>query len=218
MPGTLPPPLMRLLTATTARQRESAWEDFVREYSALLLNVARSLGGSADDVMDRYVHVLEGLRCDTHRKLRSYSAQPQATFTTWLALVARNLCHDHHRQRYGRRQSGMAEAVAASATRRRLIDLVAVELESIEVADGGVSPELRLRAKELRRALGAALNCLEPHERLLVRLRFEDGLSVPQVARITGYANVFALYRKLDRILAHLRARLHAAGIEDPVA
>ena len=46
-----------------------------------------------------------------------------------------------------------------------------------------------------------ALARLEAEDRLILRLRFEEGLSVPEVARVLHLGSPFRLYRRIDRIL-----------------
>jgi DNA-directed RNA polymerase specialized sigma24 family protein len=68
---------------------------------------------------------------------------------------------------------------------------------------------------ELRDALQRALDTLDPADRLLLRLRFEDGLSVPLVAKALGVASPFPLYRRLEKLLGALREALERAGVHD---
>lgn len=60
--------------------------------------------------MDRYAHVLDKLQVDDFRRLRTFVADGRGKFTTWLTVVVRRICLDHHRQRYGRvRERGRPE-------------------------------------------------------------------------------------------------------------
>jgi len=97
-----PAPLSRLLNAEEPSAREACWADFVSAYSRLILHVAREMGGEHDAAMDRYAFVLEQLRRDDCRRLRSYVADGRSEFSTWLVVVAQRLCRDHLRHRYGR--------------------------------------------------------------------------------------------------------------------
>src|SRR3954466_14901850 len=56
------PELSAILDAASDAAREDAWAGFVREYSDQILQVARSLGGDHDLIMDRYAFALERLR------------------------------------------------------------------------------------------------------------------------------------------------------------
>ena len=80
-----------------------------------------------------------------------------------------------------------------------------------------VNPDLRLRRDELRSALDQALEELAPADQLLLRRRFEDGLSVKEIARLMRLPTVFHLYRRMNRLFGDLRARLESSGIDGPV-
>ena len=98
----VPLELGRLLAARDASSREAAWEQLIADHSPLLLRLARSLGGDHDAAMDRYACILERLRKHDFCRLRAHAPDPHAKFSTWLVIVARRLCHDRHRERYGR--------------------------------------------------------------------------------------------------------------------
>lgn len=207
------PAELALLLSGEASSREEAWSDFVDAYSKLLLHVARSSGGDHDLVMDRYTHVLEQLRKDDFRRLRTYQQDGRSRFTTWLVVVTRRLCLDHHRQRYGRSSRGTE--VAELQARRDLTDLVADALDPDELAAAGADPERDIRALELRGALSGALVNLDGDERLLLRLRFDDELSAREIATILRLPTPFHVYRRINQILERLREALQRAGFED---
>jgi RNA polymerase sigma factor (sigma-70 family) len=136
-------------------------------------------------------------------------------FTTWLIVVARRLCHDHHRHRYGRPQ-GQFRDVDATATRRNLVDLIGPELDQDALPDGdGLRADSALIEQERRERLLEALSRLDAADRLILRYRFEDDLPVPRIAKLLGIESPFVLYRRIDRVLGTLRRELAAAGIDD---
>jgi RNA polymerase sigma factor for flagellar operon FliA len=59
-------------------------------------------------------------------------------------------------------------------------------------------------SERCQRGLDAALCDLPPEDRMLIRLRFEDGVSVADIARGLGFDQK-ALYARIDRLLAGLR-------------
>jgi RNA polymerase sigma factor (sigma-70 family) len=65
----------------------------------------------------------------------------------------------------------------------------------------------------VREALLAALRRLDSTERRVLRLRFQQGLSIKQIAAEMG-ADVHALYRRLPKILALLRQELQARSLD----
>jgi RNA polymerase sigma factor (sigma-70 family) len=213
--STLPPELSALLTASDAPAREAAWAAFVERYSRLLLHTARSSGGDYDAVMDAYTWALEQLRRDDLHRLRAYAADRRCKFTTWLVVVVRRLCLDHHRQRYGRAGGREASSRDSLAARRRLVDLVTEDIDPSSVANSAAgNPDADLEAKELGGALSAAIGNLPPRERLLLKLRFEDDLSAREIAQVMGFATAFHVYRQLNRLVASLRASLRKRGVD----
>ena len=66
-------------------------------------------------------------------------------------------------------------------------------------------------------ALKSAMSGLEPQDRLILALRFEDGRSIVEVARML-HLDQKALYRRLDRVMKALRGALHAEGVDGAVA
>jgi RNA polymerase sigma factor (sigma-70 family) len=216
---TVPVPyeLTHLLEHLESSARDEAWAAFVEANSKLILYVARSLGGDHDDVMDRYASVLEQLRRDDFHRLRAYGADGRGKFTTWLVVVARRLCLDHQREKYGRARSNDEGRQASLRMRGRLADLVADGVEITELVDAStVGPEEQLRALQLDGALKAAVATLDPDDRLLLKLRFEDELSAPQIARIISCRSQFDVYHRLRHVLDTLRKALVRHGVNDP--
>jgi len=218
----LPGVLTRLLDARDAGAEDVAWREFVGTYSSLLLQVARSTATNRDAEMDTYTFVLEQLREQKCRRLRAYAARNGARFSTWLLVVAKRLSVDFHRRRYGRPQ-GTVEvephglpSVERSA-RRRLVDLTAEAIDPDTIADTDArGPEAELRFGQLRRALAVTLDRLEPADRLLLAMRFEDQRSAAEIARALNYPTQFHVYRRLNRLLEELRAALEARGVDGP--
>jgi RNA polymerase sigma factor (sigma-70 family) len=208
----LPVPVERLLQSSDSASREDAWQDFVAEYNRLILHVTRSQTGSHDEAMDWYAYVLEHLQADNLRRLRMYDANGGGKFTTWLVVIVRRLCRDAVRQRYGRYRA----APEQHRERRALVDLVGADLDVELLAQpSGSLPGEELRARELYEALAAAVDELEPADRLLLRLRFQDDVAVADIARILSLPSVFHVYRRLNRLYEQLRSSLHGMGVED---
>jgi len=208
----LPPALERLLRADDGPTLDQTWSQFAEEYGRLILHVARAQGGQHDDIMDRYTYVLEQLRRDDFRRLRGYVSDGRGKFTTWLVVVIRRLCMDELRSRYGRERGGTGEA---QRQRRELADLVGVEVDVDLIAGAGASPDEILQATELSDRLNAAMAELEPSDRLILRLRFQDEVPVSEIARVLSFPSVFHVYRSLNRIYEQLRATLGETGVRD---
>jgi RNA polymerase sigma factor (sigma-70 family) len=214
-----PAELNRLLASAAPGDREVAWASLVRTHSDLLLRTARFFGGDHDAVMDRYAFILEQLQRDDFHRLRSYQPDDRASFEIWLVAVARRLCLDHHRQKYGRVSSPDQDARAAASRsgRRRLVDLVGESLEVGAIVDQArASPDEDLAARDLAAALADTISALDHRDRLLLRLLFEQDLPAREVAGLMGFPTLFHVYRRRNQVLSQLRWALEQRGVEGP--
>lgn len=213
---TSPFDLDRLLRAGEAADREAAWENLIAAHTRLLLSVARSLGGDADDAMERYSFVLEKLRERDFRRLRTYNSQSGASFSTWLTVAARNLCLDHHRARYGRHRSACEEKnTALRVVRRALLGPDSAVVDADTLADSRSSIDDDLIARHRDECLRREIAKLSDREQLILSLRFEDELPASRIARILGYSTPFHVYRILASLQSRLRTALKSHGIDD---
>ena len=213
----LPLSLSRLLEPTAGDQEDQSWADFVAAYSDVLVRTCRMIARDHDAAMDAYAQVLAALREDDCRRLRAYTPRPGTQFTTWLAVVARRLMLDYYRHRTGRPRSIDAARRAEHATRRRLEDLVAVELDPDSLTTAtDMSPEAQIRLTERREALRESLEALDAQDRLLLALRFEDERSIRDIAAMLRLPTVFHVYRRVNAVLATLRESLARRGVTDP--
>jgi RNA polymerase sigma factor (sigma-70 family) len=75
------------------------------------------------------------------------------------------------------------------------------ELE-FEADDGG--PEFHVQFDEDRRRLEKAMARLDPQQRLLLQLRYQQDLTLTEVAQLIGLADPFRARRQIDAALAAL--------------
>lgn len=212
----LPREVAELLAATDPELRDRAWERFLRRHSRLILKVAHQNSQQYDGAMDRYAFVLERLEADDYRRLRQYE-DVGTRFTTWLVVVVRRLCLDHHRHVYGRPRAETDESQAQITTRRRLADFVMDEIDPERTVNhNGRWPDAEIRHKELFGALERALDTLSTDDRLVLRLRFEDAAPVSDIATVIGAPTVFHVYRRVNKILKQLRGELRRLGVDGP--
>lgn len=212
------PELAEVLGATDAATQDAAWERLVSRHSRLLLHIAGLVMRDPDAVMDAYAGILERLRQDDYRILRGYLPTDGCQFSTWLAVVARRVCIDAHRQRYGRPRGdrGADEAGECRAARQRLIDLVGVPVDLTQIVDDrSCTPEASVRRQQLHACIERALAALSPADRLLVKLRFEDDLPAGAIASILDFPTPFHVYRRIRTVCASLRRTLVADGIDE---
>lgn len=91
--------LQRLLRSP---ESSKAWEEFLRHYSPVILQVVKSFEHDPDHVADCFLFVCEKLCERRFRRLLCFRPQGPAGFPTWLRAVTRNLCLDWHRREFGR--------------------------------------------------------------------------------------------------------------------
>jgi len=97
---------------------------------------------------------------------------------------------------------------------------IAPEEELDEVADGTAPLDERLfsdercaRAQRISDALTSAMRSLSDQDRVMLRLRFQDGFAVADIARAL-HLEQKPLYRRFEALLRGLRAALEGAGID----
>lgn len=164
--------------------------------------------------MDAYAYVLEHLRERDFARLRAYVDDGPARFSTWLVVVARRLCVDWQRSRYGRLRQGPA-AQTDPPVRRRLEDLISAAIDPATLATSSErSPDSELLRREVDDALGAALGRLSSRDRLVLTLRFEEDQSAATIARLLRFPTPFHVYRHLNGLLRRLRDELRGRGID----
>ena len=215
--GAAPFELSQLLRAADSSSRLAAWEDLIGRHTRLLLAVSRSFSGSHDAAMERYTYILDKLREDDFRRLRTFEETSGARFSTWLTVTARHLCLDHLRTVYGRhRESAKPQRTyPLRGIRRALADSIGPDVDVERIVDEQ-SPSLVAQTVvgERDEALRVALTQLTSRERLLLALRYEDDLSAARIASIVGLPTPFHVYRQLNTILSKLRYTLESRGVE----
>jgi RNA polymerase sigma factor (sigma-70 family) len=217
-PVAVPPELAQILNGAPPTERERAWGSLVAKHSRLIMTVARTVAAEHDGVMDAYAFVLERLREDDYRRLRGYIGDGRSAFTTWLVVVARRMCVDHYRRRYGRMPRGDGDASAARqerASRRRLFDLASGVLDVAAIVDdNALTPDAELRVAQRDSALACVIDTLDLADRVLLKLRFEDDLPAREIATVLQMPSTFHVYRRLAVVYASLRRRLAVLGVE----
>jgi len=209
---------MSLLEARDDIARNGAWAAFLQEYSDILIKTARRASFDHDGAMDHYAFMLDQLRQDGCHRLRAYDGDGRGKFTTWLVVVARRLCIDHHRHTHGRAQDqGESSAQSLERTvRQNLVDLVADEIDAEQLADAAsLGPDASVLAEERRRALKDAIGSLDVADQLLLTLRFEDDVPIERIGPMVGLRNRFQVHRRLRVVLAKVQGILEDHGFPD---
>ena len=97
------------------------------------------------------------------------------------------------------------------------MDLIGAKIDIETIMDGASpSPELALRSEELRQALIRALTALPADDRILLKLRFEEGASVGEITSMMSFSSQFHVYRRLKSVFGRLKRELEKHGIDGP--
>ena len=110
---------------------------------------------------------------------------------------------------------------------RRLWDQLPVRVRTTEVSEEAAatvssndSSESRIedadrreRIERLQRALASAFDQLAAQDRVIIALRFDQDLSMVEIAKLTG-SSVPTLHRRLDKSVKQLRLALTHAGVD----
>jgi RNA polymerase sigma-70 factor (ECF subfamily) len=172
----------RDLMRRVAGRDERAFGQLMERYGGRLFAVAHRLLGSRADAEDALQQAF--LAC--FRSAHTYRAE--WAVSTWLYRIVTNVCVDEMRRRAARAR--LAESIEEAAPRR--------DFPSRPRATRGTDREL-----DLRRAWTAV-----PREaRVLLALRYVDGLSHKELARIRGIS-VNTVKSQIARGKAILRAAL----------
>jgi len=96
------------------------------------------------------------------------------------------------------------------STRRPRIEQIASDTADLdivpqEIPDSGPTPEALTAWNEMQAALARALAGLPKPERLLIRLRFEQGLTLEEIARTAELGDAQRADRRIKEILERLR-------------
>ena len=120
---------------------------------------------------------------------------------------------------HGETLDGPLAAFCVKVSQRPPSRQVVAEREAEGVCSSAASPDANLvraehefLAKRVQVALERACEALEPEERLLIKMRFEDHLSIADIARAL-HRDQKRLYRVIERVLATLGRTLEADGI-----
>ena len=90
----------------------------------------------------------------------------------------------------------------------------AATVRSLDTSDAGVDDaERRQRIARLQSVLKTAFEGIPAQDRVLIALRFDEGLSMVEVAKLLN-SSVPTLHRKLDKGIKHLRLALTQSGFD----
>jgi RNA polymerase sigma-70 factor (ECF subfamily) len=176
-----------LLERARAGQAD-ALEQLLERHQAQVYRFGMKMCGNPEDAKD----VLQDTLLSAARNVRDFRGG--SSISTWLYTVARSFCVKKRRKsKYAPKESAVSLDGAAENT-----------------ADPGMAPDESLASKEVEQALEKAIGSLEPMYREVLLLRDVEGLTAPEVARVTGLS-VQAVKSRLHR--ARLSVRAHIAPL-----
>jgi RNA polymerase sigma factor (sigma-70 family) len=179
-----------------------------------MLRISSSFAPGYDGTLDRYAFMLDELRRADFRRLRTFAADGRAQFSSWLAVVARRLCLDHHRRERGRsvrREPAGRPNKVARVARRELERLDGGFHDVALVPAQQLDPTETLDRRDRCAAVRRVVNRLSADDRLLLRLRFGQELTAREIAAVLGLTSPLHVYRRLDIIYRMVRSGLRTA-------
>ena len=174
----------RLLQAARGCDRE-ALATLLENHQQRVFGFGMKMCGDPEDAKD----VAQDTLLAAVRSLRDFRGD--ASISTWLYTVARSFCIKKRRRTKG------------APARHEPLDRAVAE-KAFEPEPG---PEQLLLGREAREIVTAALDDMAAEEREIVLLRDIEGLSAPEVAKVTGLS-VSAVKSRLHRARLSLRERL----------
>lgn len=164
----------------------NAFRALFETYKDRVYSIALRYSGDATVAMD--------IAQETFLKLLSsiQDFRGDANFETWLFRMVVNRCLDHHRRG------------------RRLMPMVADLFNLVRASEETVLHEM-LRA-EFESSVQEVVGTLAPEQRIVIVLRYTEGLSYEQIAEILGCSTgtvgsrLNRAHKVLERRLSHLRS------------
>jgi len=157
------------------RGEHGAWELFLESFGGVLFGVVALFAESYDDRMDLFLHLCTRLREGEMRRIRRFRYRMDAPcrFSSYLAVVAKNLCVDYLRSRQGRFRP-FRRVAAMDETDRLLFNYHIREGRNVEEARGLLLGRhgIRLGIQEASDRAGKIYAALSANQRwkLLARL------------------------------------------------
>lgn len=164
-----------------------AFENLMRRYERLVYRIAYGFTGERESALD----VTQNVFLKVHSRLSTW--RWGGNFRGWITRIAAN------------------EAISWNRARRRR---PTADLDEDLLLDPRPVPEALLDRRETREALAAALDALNPKQRLAVVLRYYQGMGQAEIAEAldcgegTARTLVFRGLRKMREVLAPATERV----------
>ena len=188
----------RILDQLSSDDPQAGWEAFLESYSGLIFQVMSILDRDPDNRSDSFLYACQQLHNNGFRRLRQFKPAGPARFSTWLRAVVRNLYLDWRRRRFGPRSWAPTVSLDFQAKPG------AVPLGE-QLTSHHPDPEIVALLNERRSELESALEKLEPTELLILRLRYQEDLTLSQISRVIGLGSPQSVRYHLQDILGKLK-------------
>jgi RNA polymerase sigma-70 factor, ECF subfamily len=179
------------------RQEAGLLDELIVKYQHRLLRYLLYLTGNRELAEDLFQEVWMRVM------VRGGQYNGQARFETWLFTIARNLVIDHRRKRT---MSSLDELIEGASEDDRAMNL--------EIAADGPSPFDYFSRLEDRERIVAALLGLDTLHREVLVLRFQEELSLEEIAKVTR-AHLSTVKSRLYRGLAMMKPRMAGRATEE---
>lgn len=172
-----------------------AFDELVRRYDRDVLRLALNFVRRPEDARDLYQEAF----LKVYRNLARFRFD--CSFYTWLYRIVTNVCLDHLRRRQSRPEDQAPDPTTAEG--EAPADFFDRQPEHRAAAD----PERSLIGREIGREIAAALELLSPRERMVFRLKHDQGLKLRAIGEMLGTSEE-TVKNSLFRATRKLRARL----------
>jgi len=197
----------RELLSRCASGDRSASETLVRRFSDLVYRsvqytlMARHVSFSKQDLEDLHNTVFLRLFEQGCKKLRQYQGRNGCSLASWIRMITVRTVLDHLRKK----------GVDAMVWQKRRVPLE----EMPELRANGVEPGVRIEKAEQARLLQEGMERLPPRDRLFMKLHFDQGLSMAEVAaamQLSAGTAYTVKHRAIQRLKSHLASATNYAS------
>jgi len=195
---------LQCLSSRDAQIAEDAWTEFLHAYARIVVQVISVCERDSENRHECFVYACEQLCRNQFHRLRQFQPGGPATFSTWLRAVVRNLCIDWQR-RAARHRLVIDPYLGSHAAKPADVEPAGENDPAEELADPSPDPESLAVKREEILTLGSGLRFLTAQQQLALRLRFQQELTLLEIARILNLKNAQAADRFLQETIALLR-------------
>ncbi|MCS7263878.1 MAG: sigma-70 family RNA polymerase sigma factor [Armatimonadetes bacterium] len=189
----------RLVEAAQAGNQE-AFAELVRRYQSKIYNLALRYTNDSETAMD----ITQDAFVKAWQTLPKFRGE--ANFYTWIYRIAMNLCIDRHRRALVRgepQKVSLEELIVERQRFEETEDESELWWEEAETAE----PEAEVLRQEMRQKVWEAVQQLPALLKQVILLREYEGLSLQEIAKITG-TNVGTVKSRLYQARQHLKKLL----------